>query len=247
MATYVLVHGAFHGGWCWSRLVPHLEAAGHVAYGPSLTGLGDRAAQLTPQVGLGTHVEDITGLIRENDLRGVILMGHSYGAMVITGVADRVPDRVRHLVYLDAFVPRAGESMVDVGALVVAAFRREARRHGDGWRVDPPRPRPFGVRGLFGVTAEPDLGWVRANLTPQSLRTFEEPLRLADPGIVARFPRTHIWCTGGGALVLLLRRLVGPRALPPKEPGWRLRRLSSGHDAMIITPRALAELLGELA
>jgi pimeloyl-ACP methyl ester carboxylesterase len=247
MATYVLVHGAFHGSWCWSRLIPFLEAAGHVAYGPSLTGLGDKAALLSPEVGLSTHVADITGLIREQDLRDVILLGHSYGAMVSTGVVDQVPDRVRHLVYLDSFVPRTGESMVDVGALVVAQFRREARRHGDGWRVDPPTQRPFGIGGLFGVTTEPDLSWVRSMLTPQSLKTFEEPLRLADPGIVARFPRTHIWCTGGGPLVLLLRRLVGPRALPPKEPGWRLRRLSSGHDAMIIQPRALAELLLEIA
>jgi pimeloyl-ACP methyl ester carboxylesterase len=252
MATYVLVHGAFHGSWCWSRLIPLLEAAGHVAYGPSLTGLGDRAALLSPEVGLSTHVEDITGLIREKDMRNVILLGHSYGAMVSTGgamvstgVADQSPDRVQHLVYLDSFVPRSGESMVDVGALVIAAFRREARRHGDGWRVEPPKPSRIG--GLFGVTTEPDLSWVRSMVTPQSLKTFEEPLRLADPGIVARFPRTHIWCTGGGPLVLLLRRLVGPRALPPKEPGWRLRRLSSGHDAMIITPRALAELLLEIA
>src|SRR5215471_12962046 len=91
MATYVLVHGAFHGSWCWSRLTPLLEAAGHVAYGPSLTGLGDRASQLSPQVGLGTHVEDIAGLIREHGLRDVILLGHSYGAMVMTGAADRVP------------------------------------------------------------------------------------------------------------------------------------------------------------
>jgi pimeloyl-ACP methyl ester carboxylesterase len=245
MATYVLVHGAFHGSWCWSRLTPLLEAAGHVAYGPSLTGLGDRASLLSPQVGLGTHIEDITGLIREHDLRDVILLGHSYGAMVITGVADQVPDRVQHLIYLDSFVPRSGESMEDVGALVIASFRREARRHGDGWRVDPPKPSRIG--GLFGVTTEPDLSWVRAMVTPQSLKTFEEPLRLADPGIVARFPRTHIWCTGGGRLVLLLRRLVGPRSLPPKESGWQLRRLPSGHDAMIIAPRALAELLVEIA
>jgi pimeloyl-ACP methyl ester carboxylesterase len=132
MATYVLVHGAFHGSWCWSRLIPFLEAAGHVAYGPSLTGLGDRAALLSPEVGLSTHIEDITGLIREKDLRNVILLWHSYGAMVITGVADQAPDRVQQLVYLDSFVPRAGESMVDMGALVIAHFRREARRHGDG-------------------------------------------------------------------------------------------------------------------
>lgn len=244
MATYVLVHGAFHGSWCWSRLIPFIEAAGHVVYGPSLTGLGDRALLLSPQIGLSTHIEDITGLIRAQDLRDVILVGHSYGAMVITGVADQVPDRIQHLVYLDSFVPRNGESMVDVGALVIAQFRREARRHGDGWRVDPPTQRPG---GLFGVTTEPDLSWVRSLLTPESLKTFEERLHLADPGIVARFPRTHIWCTGGSRLVRLLRQLLGPRALPPKEPGWQLRRLPTGHDAMIIDPQALADLLLAIA
>ena len=240
MATYVLVHGAWHGSWCWSRLIPLLEAAGHVAYGPSLTGLGDRASLLSPEIGLGTHVEDIAGLIREHDLRGVILLGHSYGGMVITGVVDQVPDRVQHLVYLDTFVPRAGESMAAgtpvIGPLVVASLRREARRHGDGWRVDPPKP------SRFGVTTEPDLSWVRARLTPQPLRTLEEPLRLADPGIVARFPRTHICCGGGGLLDSLACWL-----LSPKEPGWRLRRLPTGHDAMITLPRGLAELLLEIA
>ncbi len=145
MATYVLVHGAFHRSWCWSRLIPLLEAAGHVAHGPSLTGLGDRASLLSPQVGLGTHVEDIAGLIREKDLRDAIPLGYSYGSMVITGVADQVPDRIEHLVYLDTFVPRTGESMVNVGALVIA-----------------------------------------------------------------RFPRTHIWCTGGGPLVLLPACPHGP-------------------------------------
>src|SRR5262249_28845044 len=191
--------------------------------------------------------EDISGLIGEQDLRNVILLGHSYGAMVMTGVVDQAPNRIQHLVYLDSFVPRADESMVDMGPLVIAQFRREARRHGDGWRVDPPAPRPFGIRGLFGVTEEPDLSWVRAMLTPQSLKTFEEPLRLADPDIVARFPRTHIWCTGGGRLYAFARRLVGPRALPPKEAGWQLRRLPTGHDAMIIEPQGLAELLLEIA
>ena len=247
MGTYVLVHGGFHGSWCWSRLLPLLEAAGHVAYGPSLTGLGDRADLLSPEVGLSTHIANITGLIREKDLRHVILLGHSYGGMVITGVADQVPDRINHLLYLDTFVPRNGEAMADIVPRQIARFRTEARQHGDGWRVAPPMKMPFGIRGLYGVTDEPDLSWVRAMLTPQSLKTFEEPLHLADPDIVARYPRTHIWCTGGGFLLALARRLASPRTLPPKEPGWRLRRLPTGHDAMITMPRALAALLLEAA
>src|SRR6266542_1757050 len=228
MATFVLVHGAWHGGWCWSRLIPFLEAAGHRAFGPSLTGLGERAGLLSPEVGLSTHIQDIVGLIEERRLRQVILVGHSYGSLVITGVADRVPDQVGHLVYLDTFVPRDGQAMSDIAPLVIAIFRWQARRRGDGWRLDPPRGN------TFGVTEESDVNWVRAMVTPQPLKTFEEPLRLSDPDIVSDFPRTHVLCTRGGRLVSFIRRLL----LPPKGPGWRLRRLPTGHDAMITMPRA---------
>ncbi len=237
MATFVLVHGAWHGGWCWSRLIPFLEAAGHRAFGPSLTGLGDQAHLLSPEIGLTTHIQDVVRLCQEQGLRQVILVGHSYGGMVITGVADRVPDQVAHLVYFDTFVPRDGQAMADFAPLVKSVFRWQARRRGDGWRLDPPRGE------TFGVTEEPDVNWVRAMLTPQPLKTFEEPLRLSDPDIVSHFPRTHISCTRRGLLVAFFRRLLFPRALHLKEPGWRLRQLPTGHDAMITMPRELAGLL----
>ncbi len=240
MATFVLVHGAWHGGWCWSRLIPLLETAGHRAFGPSLTGLGDQAHLLSPEVGLSTHIQDIVRLIQEQRLDQVILVGHSYGGMVITGVADRVPDQVVHLVYFDTFVPRDGESMLSIAPLLLAIFRWQARRRGDGWRVDPPRGNSF------GVTEEPDVKWVRAMVTPQPLKTYEEPLRLSDPDVVSSFPRTHISCTGRGFLVSLLRR-TSPRAVPSSEPGWRLRQLPTGHDAMITMPGELAGLLLEIA
>jgi pimeloyl-ACP methyl ester carboxylesterase len=240
VATFVLVHGAWHGGWCWSRLIPLLETAGHRAFGPSLTGLGDQAHLLSPEIGLSTHIQDIVKLFQEQRLREVILVGHSYGSMVITGVADRVPDQVAHLVYLDTFVPRDGEAMTAPAPLVIALFRWQARRRGDGWRLDPP------PGNSFGVTEESDVQWVRAMVTPQPLKTFEEPLHLSDPDIVSHFPRTHIACTAGGRLRAFLRRLF-PRALPPKEPGWRLRQLPTGHDAMITMSRELAGLLLEIA
>ena len=226
-------------------MLPLLETAGHRAFGPSLTGLGERAALLSPEVGLSTHIQEIVELIQEQRLRQVILVGHSYGGMVITGVADRVPGQVGHLVYLDTIVPRDGEALVDSSALVQAMFRWQARHRGDGWRVDPPPGHSF------GVTEEVDVKWVRQMVTPQPLKTFEEPLHLSDPDIVSRFPRTHIWCTGGGRLYppiqRLIARLIAPRALPPKEPGWRLRQLPTGHDAMITLPRELAGLLLEVA
>ena len=241
MSTYVLVHGAWHGAWCWEKLTPHLTAAGHRVITPTLTGLGERAHLLAPEVGLTRHIADVAEVIGREDLRQVILVGHSYGGMVITGVVDRVPDRIGHVVYLDTFVPRDGDSMLSVAPIVVGVFRLQARLHGDGWRVDPP------AREDYGVTQEPDRSWVKRSLTAQSLKTFVEPLRLTDPEIVSRFPRTHISCTGRGQLVSLVQRAFMRRMLPPREPGWRLRRLPTGHDCMITLPRQLADLLIEVA
>ena len=241
MATFVLVHGAWHGGWCWQKVVPLLEAAGHEVYAPTLTGLGERASELSPDVGLGTHIQDVVGLLVEKDLRGVILVGHSYGAMVITGVVDAVPERIAHLVYLDTFVPRDGEAMVDVSPLAVHLILRMQTRP-DGWRVDS--------RGTYGVTTEPDRSWLLSKVTPQSLKTFEEPLHLKNPAIVSATPRTHIECIGGGPFSEFVQRVVAhllaPRSLPPTVAGWRLRRLHTGHDAMITMPEGLADLLLEV-
>jgi pimeloyl-ACP methyl ester carboxylesterase len=239
MATFVLVHGAWHGGWCWQKVIPFLEAAGHEVYAPTLTGLAERASELSPDVGLDTHIQDIVGLLEEKNLHGVILVGHSYGAMVITGVVDQVPERIAHLVYLDTFVPRDGESMKDVSRIVTWILRKQTRA--DGWRVDS--------RGTYGVTTEPDRSWVLSKVTPQPLKTFEQPLHLKNPAIVSTKLRTHIACTGGFFFSLmqrLLRRLLARRALPPTEAGWRLRQLRSGHDAMITKPRELADLLLEV-
>ena len=122
MATFVLVHGGWHGGWCWQKVIPFLEAAGHEVYAPTLTGLAERASELSPDVGLDTHIQDIVGLLQEKNLHGVILVGHSYGGMVITGVADRLPGRLAHLVYLDALVPQNGD------AALIWLGRRCARR-----------------------------------------------------------------------------------------------------------------------
>jgi pimeloyl-ACP methyl ester carboxylesterase len=238
MATFVLVHGAWHGGWCWQKVIPFLEAAGHAVYAPTLTGLGERASELSPDVGLDTHIGDIVGLLEEQDLHGVILVGHSYGGMVITGVVDQVPERIAHLVYLDTFVPRDGESMVDISPLVIFLLRKQVQAQGDGWRV--------ASQGTYGVTTEPDRSWVLSQVTPQPLRTLEQPLHLKDPAIVSAKARTHIDCTSGGFVFSLLRRIVGRRALPPPEAGWRLRQLPTGHDAMITMPRELADLLLEV-
>ena len=177
MATFVLVHGAWHGGWCWQKVIPFLEEASHEVYAPTLTGLAERASELSPDVGLDTHIQDIVGLLQEKNLHGVILVGHSYGGMVITGVVDEVPERIAHLVYLDTFVPRDGESMADVVPFLGIYLRKQAQAHGDGWRVDS--------HGTYGVTTEPDRSWVLSKVTPQPLKTLEQPLHLKNPAIVS--------------------------------------------------------------
>ena len=238
MATFVLVHGGWHGGWCWQKVIPFLEEASHEVYAPTLTGLAERASELSPDVGLDTHIQDIVGELLEKNLHGVILVGHSSGGMVITGVVDQVPERIAHLVYLDTFVPRDGESLADISPIVIRQLRKKAQAHGDGWRVDS--------QGTYGVTTEPDLSWVLSKVTPQPLKTFEQPLHLKNPAIVSAKPRTHIDCTGSGFFFSLMRHLVARRALPPTEEGWRLRQLPTGHDAMITMPRELADLLLEV-
>ena len=240
MATFVLVHGGWHGGWCWQKIIPFLEVAGHEVYAPTLTGLAERAAELSPDIGLDTHIQDVVGLLQEKNLHGVILVGHSYGGMVITGVVDAVPERIAHLVYLDTFVPRDGEAMVDVAPLLIRPLLRKQTR-ADGWRVDS--------QGTYGVTTEPDRSWVLAQVTPQPLKTLEQPLHLKNPAIVSATPRTYIECASGGFSLFMQRlmaHLLAPRALPPTEAGWRLRQLPTGHDVMITMPRELADLLLEV-
>lgn len=246
MSTYLLVHGAFHGGWVWQRVTPLLEDGGHRVFAPSLVGLGDRADQLSPEVGLDTHVEDLVGLLTFEDLTDVILVGHSYAGIVVTAVADAVPDRIADLVYVDTFVPRDGEAVADIMPGMVDAFTAAADAHGDGWRV-PPQTEPMGDGGLYGVTEEPDLSWVASMQTAQSLATFQQRMLLTNPQALAAIPVTHVHCSEGGADFKAMRSAM-PRTLPPADlPPERLHVLPTGHDCMITMPRELAGHLLALA
>jgi len=139
---------------------------------------------------------------------------------------------------LYTFVPRNGESLADISPMVIRLLRQQAQAHGDGYRVDS--------HGTYGMTREPDRSMVRRSVTPQPLKTFEQPLHLKNPAIVEATPRTHIDCTGSGFFFSFMRRILARRALPPREAGWRLRQLPTGHDAMITMPRELADLLLEV-
>jgi pimeloyl-ACP methyl ester carboxylesterase len=245
MATFVLVHGAWHGGWCWKKVTPLLRAVGHEVYTPTLTGLGERVHLAAPEIDLTTHIQDVVNVLEYEELREVVLVGHSYGGMVITGVADRAADRLAHLVYLDAFVPADGQALVD---LIDPAGRQGLEERvlaeGDGWRLTSRRPVPWDVfvREDYGVTDEADVRWMAGRLCPQPFKTFTEPVRSANAA-AAGLACTYIRCIGdspGGALPRGAEEARRPKS------GWRYREVATRHDAMVTKPRELADLFLEV-
>jgi pimeloyl-ACP methyl ester carboxylesterase len=234
MSTYLLVHGAWHGGEVWERVVPLLAAAGHRVYAPSLTGHGEKAHLLGPDVGLDTHVDDVVRLITDEDLTDVVLVGHSYAGLVVSSAANQVPDRIGHLVYLDAMVPAHGETAADVQPATPALIDR-ALASESGWRV-PPLPELPPPHGLFGVTDPADAAWLRTLLSDQSVRCFQQPVRLDNPA-VRTIPRTHIHCVAD------VPEGIVRRPVPAAQQVWEL---PTGHDCMITMPAELAGLLLKL-
>jgi pimeloyl-ACP methyl ester carboxylesterase len=233
MATYVLVHGAWHGSWCWKRVRKALQAAGHDVFTPTLTGVGERSHLNSPGVNLSTHIADVANLILWEELSDVILCGHSYGGCVISGVADRIPDRIRALVYLDAFVLENGEALIDMlPPAAVQGMRQGAQAAGDGWKVAPIPAEAFNVNPR-------DSAWVNRQCTPQALAAFEEPIALKG-GIGRIGDVTHILATGytaGSPFPASHERA--------KKKGWKTRALPCGHDVMLDLPDELAAFLLE--
>ena len=231
MATFVLVHGAWLGGWVWKHVTPHLAHAGHLFYTPTLTGLGERIHLATPAVNLDTHIHDIVQVLEFEDLHEVILVGHSYGGIVITGVADLVRNRLAQLVYLDAFVPTDGQSLHDLVPPEARTYNLAlASREGDGWRL------PLEPQWRVGP---PDLlPWLQPRWTDHPFQCFDQPLRLRQPA-GAGLPRTYIRCTANAATGALFRQFAD-------DPTWRVCELAAEHTAMVTAPRALADLLMSL-
>ena len=232
MAVFLLVAGAWLGGWCWRDVANRLEADGHTVVSATLTGLGERAHLLSPHVGLHAHACDVVGLMQYQDLNDVFLVGHSYGGTVITAVAEQAADRIRRLVYLDASVPSDGESNNDVvGPEMAQQLRSWAEAGGEGWRV-PPAPY---VTERLPAHLRP---WVEQRLTPHPLLSFEEPVQLRSKRAAA-LPRAFIRTTQSA----LYDRLLG-RA---RDAGWHCRELTGGHYAILTEPQAIAAALAELA
>jgi pimeloyl-ACP methyl ester carboxylesterase len=241
MATFVLVHGAWHGGWEWRKLERPLRAAGHGVFSPTLTGLGERAHLAHSGIGLVTHVQDIVSFLEYEDLTGVTLVGHSYGGNVISGVAERVPERLHHLVYLDGFVPRDGESLVDLlPPEVQREFEDRVQTEGEGWLIPSRFPEPWetALRDHYGVTDEADLRWMVPRMRPHPFKTMTDPIRLGNPAAGA-LPRTYIRCTQYPNAAL--SRFAEAARTPGS--GWNSLELAAGHDAMVSVPDELADLL----
>ena len=217
--------------------MPLLEAAGHRVFAPTLTGLAERAAELTPQVGLSTHVEDVAGLLEAEGLRDVTLVGHSYAGAVITGVADRCPGRIAQLVYLDAFLPRHGESVMDMEPPDSRqAFLEIAREQGGGWKIPPQQA----FLDRWGLTDPGDREWVWARLTAQPLLTCTEPLDAPDAA-AGQLPRAFI------DLTTPKNRALDPSTGRAREEGLEMLEIATGHDAMVTEPQRLAGMLAGIA
>jgi pimeloyl-ACP methyl ester carboxylesterase len=232
VATFLLVPGAWLGGWCWRDVAARLQASGHRAVPITLTGLGERAHLLRPDVTLDTHVSDVVRFLYWHDLNAVILVGHSYGGTVMTAVAEHAADRIGRLVYLDASVPRDGESNNDVvGPEMTAQLRAAAMSEGDGWHVPP---AAYVTARLSPMVRQ----WVEPRLTPHPWRVFEEPVRLRSPSAAA-LPRAFIRTTQSELYGSLIDRA--------RQAGWYCHELTGGHYAMFTEPEAAAAALNELA
>jgi pimeloyl-ACP methyl ester carboxylesterase len=233
MATYVLVHGGGHGGWCYQRVARILRAAGHEVYAPTLTGLGERSHLLDDRVDLRRHVEDVVAVLHYEDLRDVVLVGHSYGGMVITGIADRAAARIGRLVFLDAANPVNGQSLVDVSGPIIEAVRPMGEVVDGIELVLLPAP-DAGL--LYGVTDPNDLAWMAERLTGHPWKCFEQRLELTNEEALSAIPQYHIVCT---STLATRDKALMDRA---RSEG-RLWDIDTGHDLMITEPEKTAEAL----
>lgn len=234
--TFVLLHGAFHGGWCWGRVADILRSGGHRVTTPTQTGLGERKHLMSRDITLDTFVLDLVNHIESEDLADIVLVGHSFGGMPITGAADRIPERIRRLVYFDARILRPGLTPLDASPTEVREERfRQAMAFSDGLCVPPPPATSF------GMPAGPDADWVDKHLTPHPMGAFTSKLNLLHP-IGNGLSCTYIVCTEPLSPVL-----ADSRTWVQARGDWGWREIATGHDAMVTAPQELAAMLLEIA
>lgn len=243
MANYLLVHGAWGGAWYWRPVQHALIRAGHNAHAVTLTGLGERAHLLSPAITLGTHIADVRNALAAEEMKDCILAVHSYAGMLGTAVADREPPGVlKHLVYVDAVVPRPGESWSSTQASATRRERLHAAELSPTYSFPTPDPGVFGLQGA-------EHAWVLRRQTPHPGRPYTEPLDF-DPQRVAQVPRTFIDCTDPKlATIDAIRQRVRDPGFWDGAwlPGSRIIELATGHDPMITMPQEMTRLLLELA
>ena len=234
MAQFVLVHGAWHGAWCWKRVLPILRAAGHDAHTVSLTGVGERAHALSKDICLQTHIDDVLAVIRHEELSEVVLVGHSYAGMVITGVADQLlahgGSPIKRLVYLDAVTPHDGESWSSRHTDETRAARMASAEAYDGLAL------PSSDAAVFGLTDD-DLDWVNRRMTPQPFGVYLDTLHF-NAARLATVPRTFIDCTEPA-----LPTIATMRERVRSESDWQVLEIQTGHDAMISAPNDVCAAL----
>jgi pimeloyl-ACP methyl ester carboxylesterase len=238
MKNFVLVHGAWHGGWCWRRVLPLLREEGHGAYAVTLTGTGERSHLLSHDIDLSTHIEDVLALIRCEELDNVVLVGHSYGGMVITGAADILLQdgsaTVKQLIFVDAIAPYPGESWSSQHSAEVVASRTDAGTASGLLSLPPPDANVYGLTGK-------DLEWVCRRQTLHPFGVYLDPLNFNFDQL-QKIPRTFVSCVSPplSTIDAMRRRVL-------KDPGWTVHELQAGHDPMIEQPAALANILLETA
>ena len=230
--TFLVCHGAWSAGWAWKKMHPLMQAAGHRLITPSYTGLGERAHLADQTIDLDAHIQDMLAVIKYEDISDIVLVGHSYGGMVATGVADRVRKRIAQMIYIDAFVPRDGQSLFDLNEVAIEKMR-EAARNGDGWRI-PPMPTP-------PDTSPADVEWLTARRIDMPIKCFEQKLTLAHGETT--LPRSYIYATR-----ITPADTFGQFARCTKnEAGWRYFEIDASHSPNVTAPEALMALLMEIA
>jgi pimeloyl-ACP methyl ester carboxylesterase len=238
--VFVLVHGAWHGGWCWRRVVERLEATGARVLTPTLTGCGERAHLMGPETGLNTHIRDVEAVIEAEELTNVHLCGHSYGGMVVTGVCDAMKDRIASVLYLDAAVPADGQSMITQSPGITAEAAAGTLAGLSALAPDGVAMQVFPDVTVFGVTAgSEDEAWLKRRLTPHPLKTWTDPIRLVNGGS-DRLPRAYVHCVDP---VLPMASFGAHHARLRTDASWSVSTLATGHDAMVTAPAAVADLL----
>ena len=242
MANFVLVHGAWHGGWCWQRVTLALQQQGHRVHAVTLTGLGERAHLLAPSITLDTHIDDVVSAIEVEELHDVILAVHSYAGMIGTAVADRLGKHLKHLVYVDAVVPKPGESWSSTQSAATQQQRLSAAQASTRFSFPPPDPEVFGLH-------DADHAWVKRRQTPHPGNTYQAPLDF-DIKRVAAIPRTFVNCTQPALAT------IAPSRLRVKDakfwdgawlPNSKIVELKTGHDPMISDPAGLTRILLDCA